>query len=262
MARMMRSTQIICAALACLLPAGCSPSDAGTPPEQPAAAAAEVRATLAAEDVALVWPPSGCRTFSTFDLAVGLGAAVDGRIAVIGGGEPVPEGQAVADAEDVQLLPPGAFHGEVTLPEGKQRVCVQVLDASGSSRGPAWSAAVEYDVVADQPRRVFFVEPKDGATVPQSFRVVFGLEGMGLSPAGQNDNDKTVGHHHVLIDRDAMTPSLQIPADATHLHYGQAQTEATLQLTPGTYQLTMQFADGGHRSYGSRMASSITVHVQ
>ena len=52
-----------------------------------------------------------------------------------------------------------------------------------------------------------------------------------------------------------------VPKDDTHLHYGQAQTEAQLMLTPGPHTLTMQFADGAHMSYGPQMASTIKITV-
>jgi hypothetical protein len=52
-----------------------------------------------------------------------------------------------------------------------------------------------------------------------------------------------------------------VPKDDTHLHYGQAQTEAQLMLTPGPHTLTMQFADGAHMSYGPQMSASIKITV-
>ena len=45
---------------------------------------------------------------------------------------------------------------------------------------------------------VFFIEPADGATVPATFTVKFGLKGMTIAPAGTDQPNS--GHHHLLID--------------------------------------------------------------
>ncbi|MBP6707250.1 MAG: DUF4399 domain-containing protein, partial [Achromobacter sp.] len=40
------------------------------------------------------------------------------------------------------------------------------------------------------------------------------------------------------------------------------QTETELKLAPGKHTLTMQFADGAHRSYGPDLSSTISVTVK
>ena len=71
------------------------------------------------------------------------------------------------------------------------------------------------------------------------------------------------GHHHILIDNgDSLALGTVVPKDSTHLHFGNAQKEAELKLTPGQHKLTLQYADGIHRSYGGKLASSITVDVK
>ncbi len=107
--------------------------------------------------------------------------------------------------------------------------------------------------------RVFFIEPKDGAVVKGAVKVVMGLEGMTIKPSGKVV--KGTGHHHVLVNRGAMRKGKVIPTDKTHLHYGKGQTEASIKLAPGDYRLTMQFADGLHRSYGPRFSATIRVKV-
>jgi len=107
--------------------------------------------------------------------------------------------------------------------------------------------------------RVFFIEPKDGAVVKGAVKVVMGLEGMTIKPSGKVV--KGTGHHHVLVNRGAMRKGKVIPTDKTHLHYGKGQTEASIKLAPGDYRLTMQFADGLHRSYGPRLSATIRVRV-
>src|SRR6185312_16247018 len=51
---------------------------------------------------------------------------------------------------------------------------------------------------------VYIVSPKDGASVKGPVKVVFGLKGMGIAPAGVKFEN--TGHHHLLIDTD-------VPAD-------------------------------------------------
>jgi hypothetical protein len=41
-----------------------------------------------------------------------------------------------------------------------------------------------------------------------------------------------------------------IPFDDKDLDFGKGQSEAEITLPPGRHTLTLQFADGGHRSYG------------
>lgn len=253
-------------AAVCLFSFGCGEGEgAGGGGEQPTnPTSAPAMAALTQDDVAAVWPQTNTKVFSTFDLLVGLpGSAVDGRIAVIKGTAPAL-GDAVAAGEGVWMLPAKANCGELTLPVGKHDLAIQVLDADGKSMGPDWSTQVTYDVVAnpDGGRKVMFKTPADGAKVGTKFKVEFGLQGMGLSPAGENSADHTLGHHHVIVNGGPMMPGMQVPSDPTHLHYGRAQTEAEIELLPGTYELTMQFADAAHRSYGPRMASTIKVTVE
>lgn len=110
--------------------------------------------------------------------------------------------------------------------------------------------------------RVFFVEPKDGATVPQEFKVVMGVEGMAVKSLGDMSPD--TGHHHLIINAANVPDGEIIPVDKPDMykHFGKGQTETGVKLAPGKYTLTLQFADGAHRSYGERMRNSITVTVQ
>jgi hypothetical protein len=112
----------------------------------------------------------------------------------------------------------------------------------------------------DKPKgRVFFVEPKDGAEIKGPIKVIMGLEGMKLVPAGEVVDG--TGHHHILINQDFIAPGQVIPTDDSHRHYGKGQTEAELDLPPGDYKLTLQFADGLHRSYGREWSATINVKV-
>ena len=110
--------------------------------------------------------------------------------------------------------------------------------------------------------KVWFVAPKDGATVPRKFDVEFGVEGKKVEPAGGTKRDPTVGHHHIIIDGGPIADMQIVPKDEKHLHYGDGSTKTTLILEPGEHKLTMQFADGAHQSYGPDWAATITVTVE
>lgn len=111
---------------------------------------------------------------------------------------------------------------------------------------------------------VFFDGLKDGDTVKSPLTIKFGVSGMELVPAGEKGDCKTCGHHHILVDKDVIPMGKAIPNDPKNgfYHYGKAQTEGTIELTPGKHKLTMQFADAAHVSYGMAMAKTITVTVE
>ncbi len=117
--------------------------------------------------------------------------------------------------------------------------------------------------------KVYFVNLKDGATVKSPVRVVFGLSGMGVAPAG-TDKEKT-GHHHLLIDRPPLGEgedgadevNNNIPTDDNHKHFGGGQTEIMLELTPGQHTLQLVLGDKDHIPHNPPVASSvITITVE
>jgi Domain of unknown function (DUF4399) len=122
------------------------------------------------------------------------------------------------------------------------------------------SSAAEPSYAAEPDQAVYFIEPKNNATVDQEFTVKMGITGMTIKPAGDMTPD--TGHHHLLIDEGPIKTGEVIPSSPTHLHFGKGQTETTLTLSPGKHILTLQFADGEHQSYGFAMRQSITVHVE
>ena len=88
--------------------------------------------------------------------------------------------------------------------------------------------------------KLYFIEPKDGATVNGPIKIVFGFSGMGVAPAGIDFPN--TGHHHLLVDLENLPDlSKPIPANKNHIHFGKGQTEAILELPKGkrTLQLLM-----------------------
>lgn len=107
---------------------------------------------------------------------------------------------------------------------------------------------------------VSLLEPADGATVGRPFKVRFGVKGLAVAAAG--DVVANSGHHHLLINLDAKPAGESIPFDARHVHFGRGQTEGEIDLPPGRYKITAQFANGAHQSYGKALSQTITVTVQ
>ncbi|MBE1162924.1 DUF4399 domain-containing protein [Dyella acidiphila] len=109
---------------------------------------------------------------------------------------------------------------------------------------------------------VYIISPQDGATVPQTFTVRFGLKGMGVAPAGVEHKD--TGHHHLLVDvKELPAAGTPIPKDEQHIHFGGGQTETTLKLAPGTHTLQLELGDSNHIPFDPPLLSKpITVHVK
>lgn len=109
--------------------------------------------------------------------------------------------------------------------------------------------------------RVYFIAPADGAVVPGTFTVEFGLDGMAVVRAGDNTPDS--GHHHVLIDTDLPDLALPIPADANHVHFGDGRSSTELTLPPGQHTLQLLFADYLHIPHDPPVYSDrITITVE
>jgi hypothetical protein len=107
---------------------------------------------------------------------------------------------------------------------------------------------------------VYFVEPKDGATVSNPVHIKFGVDGMTVAPAGTMTPG--TGHHHLLIDSGPLPQGQVVPVSDKSIHYGKGQTETDVTLPPGDHTLTAQFANGAHQSYGPEWSQTITVHVK
>ena len=110
---------------------------------------------------------------------------------------------------------------------------------------------------------VYFVEPADNARLEAGeIKVIFGLSGMGIAPAGADFPD--TGHHHLLINVEDLPPAdSPVPSDSSHLHFGKGQTETTLGLEPGTYKMQLVFGDWLHIPHDPPVVSEpITIFVE
>ena len=109
--------------------------------------------------------------------------------------------------------------------------------------------------------KVYFISPADGETVHGEVKVIFGLKGMGVAPAGVEVAN--TGHHHLLIDVDVL-PALDGPLPATDniRHFGGGQTETTLALPAGKHTLQLLLGNHLHIPHNPPvMSEKITITV-
>lgn len=129
-------------------------------------------------------------------------------------------------------------------------------------RSAAFAAALVAAPLSAQPApapaappvpEIYLRAPRDGATVPATFPVEFGLRNYGVAPAGVNLNG--TGHFHILINVEPPAPGVMIPADSLHRHFGGGQIETSLALAPGTYTLRAVLADHEHKVISRKLVS-------
>ena len=119
-----------------------------------------------------------------------------------------------------------------------------------------------YKKVAAAPNaRLYFVNLANGQTVSNPVRVVFGLSGMGVAPAGVEKEG--TGHHHLLVDVAEWDANAPLPANDNFRHFGLGQTETSLTLSPGTHTLQLVLGDQNHIPHHPVVASErITITVK
>jgi hypothetical protein len=119
----------------------------------------------------------------------------------------------------------------------------------------ATSSWAQERIAAAKGAKVFFIDLKDGQTIPARSTVRFGISGMALAPA---DSAKpNTGHHHLLIDTGLPPLDAPIPSDFDHLHFGKGQTEVELSLTPGPHTLQLLLGDHRHIPHNPPVVSDV-----
>lgn len=98
--------------------------------------------------------------------------------------------------------------------------------------------------VSPEGASVYIIAPAHGEIVTSPVRVVFGLQNMGVAPAGVTREG--TGHHHLLIDTELPDLDWPIPADDHHRHFGMGQTETVIELKPGEHTLQLLMGDALH----------------
>lgn len=113
-------------------------------------------------------------------------------------------------------------------------------------------------VSANSPK-AYIISPANGDVVNSPFTVKFGLQGMGVAPAGVDK--KNTGHHHLLVNKKLANYKKAIPKDASHKHFGGGQTEATIELPPGEHTLQLVLGDKAHVPHSKPVQSEVITVV-
>lgn len=109
--------------------------------------------------------------------------------------------------------------------------------------------------------RVYFISPAPGETLTSPVIVRFGLEQMGVAPAGVERAG--TGHHHLIVDADLPPSDRPVPATDHYRHFGGGQTQVTLELTSGEHTLQLLLADHNHVPHDPPIHSErITIVVE
>ena len=110
-------------------------------------------------------------------------------------------------------------------------------------------------------QQVYFISPQDGDKVSGTIKVQFGLDGMGVAPAGVDVVN--TGHHHLLIDVDELPPmDAPLPSTENIRHFGGGQTETTLNLPVGKHTLQLLLGNHSHIPHDPPILSEkITIIV-
>jgi Domain of unknown function (DUF4399) len=146
----------------------------------------------------------------------------------------------------LQLLLGDKNHIPHSPPVISELIHVTVAGATPTQAAPAAIASTQAEGRHTSPpdARAYIVSPEDGATVPLTLHVQFGLDNMAVVRAGVDMPNS--GHHHLLIDAPLPPLDEPIPNDENHLHFGAGQTEATISLTPGKHTLQLLLGDANH----------------
>ena len=107
---------------------------------------------------------------------------------------------------------------------------------------------------------VYFKNVQDEDILSSPINLESGVEGFELAPSGSVR--ERFGDHHLLVNRDSIMEGVVIPSDVNHIHFVNGETRGTIELEPGSYVLTLQFADGANQSFGEKMSASVEITVK
>jgi len=113
--------------------------------------------------------------------------------------------------------------------------------------------------------RVFFIEPKNNATVSSPVHMKFGSEGIEIAAVPPGDITTTragKAHYHVGIDQACLAPGKTIvKGTPSWVHFGDGKDVFDSQLTPGKHKLALQLGDDLHNTLPGT-CQVITVNVK
>jgi hypothetical protein len=146
------------------------------------------------------------------------------------------------------------------------QLALPVLIIAGSLGVLASAQAPAAKKAAATKPRVFFMEPKNGATVTSPLHMKFGSEGIEIAAVPPGDLTKAqvrpgVAHYHVGIDQSCLPSGKTIvKGTPSWVHFGDGKDVFDTQLTPGKHKLALQLGDDLHDTLpGTCQEITVTV---
>ena len=138
---------------------------------------------------------------------------------------------------------------------------VQTTPVTTAAQVPATEPPQTPRTASSEGASVFFITPADGATVTNPISIEFGIAGMDVVKAGNNQPNS--GHHHLLIDTGLPDLELPIPANEQHVHFGDGSVSTQISLPKGEHKLQMLLGDHLHIPHNPPLTSAqITITVE
>src|ERR1051326_3715985 len=138
------------------------------------------------------------------------------------------------------------------------------LTFAGLAALPHAQAAKSGGKASTKPR-VFFIEPKNNATVSSPVHMKFGSEGIEIAAVPPGDVTTArpgKAHYHVGIDQNCLPPGKNIvKGTPSWVHFGDGKDVFDTQLTPGKHKLALQLGDDLHNTLPGA-CQVITVNVK
>ena len=141
---------------------------------------------------------------------------------------------------------------------------VMIAMAAGSGAFASAQAKKPAKKAAAKRARVFFVEPKNGATVTSPLHMKFGSENIQIAAVPQGDVTtarKGIAHYHVGLDQNCLPAGKNIvKGTPSWVHFGDGKDVFDTQLTPGKHKLSVQLGDDLHNTLpGTCQTITVTV---
>lgn len=151
--------------------------------------------------------------------------------------------------------------------------CSKSETPASTTETPAASATESHE--GHQTAKVYFVEPKDGATLSSKSltKFVFGSDNYQIAAVPQGEVKEAranMGHFHLGVDTDCLPPGTTIPkaeAGATAgtagqwIHFGTGSNNIEMALTPGPHKFSVEVGDDLHRAVEG-LCQTINVTVE
>ncbi len=114
-------------------------------------------------------------------------------------------------------------------------------------------------------KRVYFVEPADGAVVKSPVHFAFGVDGFTIAPVPEGTVEQArdgMGHHHLGVDTNCLPEGATIPKGTPGwVHFGKGDTTIDMQLTPGPHTFSLQAGNDLHQTVAG-LCEVLTITVE